>query len=101
MAENIENIPLYQIQEKNAEIQKLNEERQELLALPERYNKQKQKLEEDLSKIKNPKSQNYLVISQQLRTLNLEVVNLGPLMTEIPEIEKRIDYLHNYIQGTT
>ena len=105
MAENIENIPLYQIKaniethKKIAEIQKLNERRQELLALPERYNIQKQKIEDDLSKIKNPKSHNYLVISQQLRMINLEIANLGPLMSEIPKIEKRIDDLHNYIQG--
>ena len=105
MAENIENIPLYQIKaniemkKKIAEIQKLNERRQELLALPERYNIQKQKIEDDLSKIKNPKSHNYLVISQQLRMINLEIANLGSLMSEIPKIEKRIDDLHNYIQG--
>ena len=105
MAENIENIPLYQIKaniemkKKIAEIQKLNERRQELLALPERYNIQKQKIEDDLSKIKNPKSHNYLVISQQLRMINLEIDNLGSLMSEIPKIEKRIDDLHNYIQG--
>jgi hypothetical protein len=105
MAENIENIPLYQIKaniethKKIAEIQKLNEQRQELLALPERYNIQKQKIEDDLSKIKNPKSHNYLVISQQLRMINLEIANLGSLMSEIPKIEKRIDDLHNYIQG--
>ena len=105
MAENIENIPLYQIKaniemkKKIAEIQKLNERRQELLALPERYNIQKQKIEDDLSKIKNPKSHNYLVISQQLRMINLEMANLGSLMSEIPKIEKRIDDLHNYIQG--
>ena len=105
MAENIENIPLYQIKaniethKKIAEIQKLNEQRQELLALPERYNIQKQKIEDDLSKIKNPKSHNYLVISQQLRMINLEMANLGSLMSEIPKIEKRIDDLHNYIQG--
>ena len=103
--EDIENIPLYQIKaniethKKIAEIQKLNEQRQELLALPERYNTQKQKIEEDLSKIKNPKSHNYLVISQQLRMINLEMANLGSLMSEIPKIEKRIDDLHNYIQG--
>ena len=105
MAENIENIPLYQIKaniethKKIAEIQKLNQQRQELLALPERYNIQKQKIEDDLSKIKNPKSHNYLVISQQLRMINLEMANLGSLMSEIPKIEKRIDDLHNYIQG--
>ena len=103
--EGIENIPLYQIKaniethKKIAEIQKLNERRQELLALPERYNIQKQKIEDDLSKIKNPKSHNYLVISQQLRMINLEMANLGSLMSEIPKIEKRIDDLHNYIQG--
>ena len=103
--EDIENIPLYQIKaniethKKIAEIQKLNEQRQELLALPERYNIQKQKIEDDLSKIKNPKSHNYLVISQQLRMINLEIANLGSLMSEIPKIEKRIDDLHNYIQG--
>ena len=103
--EDIENIPLYQIKaniethKKIAEIQKLNERRQELLALPERYNIQKQKIEDDLSKIKNPKSHNYLVISQQLRMINLEIANLGSLMSEIPKIEKRIDDLHNYIQG--
>ena len=103
--EGIENIPLYQIKaniethKKIAEIQKLNERRQELLALPERYNIQKQKIEDDLSKIKNPKSHNYLVISQQLRMINLEIDNLGSLMSEIPKIEKRIDDLHNYIQG--
>ena len=103
--EGIENIPLYQIKanietrKKIAEIQKLNEQRQELLALPERYNIQKQKIEDDLSKIKNPKSHNYLVISQQLRMINLEIANLGSLMSEIPKIEKRIDDLHNYIQG--
>ena len=105
MAENIENIPLYQIKaniemkKKIAEIQKLNQQREELLALPERYNIQKQKIEDDLSKIKNPKSHNYLVISQQLRMINLEMANLGSLMSEIPKIEKRIDDLHNYIQG--
>ena len=103
--EDIENIPLYQIKaniethKKIAEIQKLNEQRQELLALPERYTIQKQKIEDDLSKIKNPKSHNYLVISQQLRMINLEIANLGSLMSEIPKIEKRIDDLHNYIQG--
>ena len=103
--EDIENIPLYQIKaniethKKIAEIQKLNEQRQELLALPERYNIQKQKIEEDLSKIKNPQSQNYLVKRQQLKMINLEIDHLGSLMSEIPKIEKRIDDLHNYIQG--
>ncbi len=104
MAENIENIPLYQIksnieiQKKISEMQNLINQRKELLEMPQIYNTQKEKLEEDLSKIKNHNSHNYLVKSQQLRMLNLELDNLDSLMAEIPEIERKIDNLHNYIQ---
>jgi hypothetical protein len=104
MAENIENIPLYEIksnvkiQENISEMENLIKKKKELLELPQIYKTQKEKLEEDLSKIKNPNSHNYLVKSQQLRMLNLELDNLHSLMTEIPEIEKKIDNLHDYIQ---
>ena len=78
-------------------IENLNKQKKELEELSGKFLSQKEQLESQLSKIQNKQSQKYIIINKQLQDLIKNMGFLEDALTELPEIDRRLEVLHNSI----
>ena len=83
--------------DKIIEIEKLNKQKKELEELSEKFLSQKEKLESQLSQIQIKQSQIYIIKNKQLQALIKNMDFLEDALIELPEIDRRLDALHNSI----